>query len=69
MVHDSKAEVWDFSCNSISANKWPLWRMGVESAGVEFPFGEFSFLVLSVVIFTIGCVLIFTPKIRFNHNP
>lgn len=47
----------------------PLWRMGVESAGAEFPFGEFSFLVLSVVIFTIGCVLIFTPKIRFNHNP
>ena len=47
----------------------PLWRMGVETAGLEFPFGEFSFLVLSVVIFTIGCVLIFTPKIRFHHNP
>ena len=47
----------------------PLWRMGVESAGIRFPFGDFIFLVLSVVIFTIGCVLIFTPKIRFNHNP
>ena len=47
----------------------PLWRMGVESAGVEFPFGEFSFLVLSVVIFTVGCVLIFMPKIIFHHNP
>ena len=47
----------------------PLWRMGVESAGVEFPFGDFSFLVLSVVFFITGCVLIFTPKIRFRHNP
>ena len=47
----------------------PLWRMGVEIAGFEFPFGEFSFLVLSVVIFTVGCVLIFMPKIRFHHNP
>ena len=47
----------------------PLWRMGIESAGVEFPFGEFSFLVLSVVIFTIGCVMIFAPRIRFFHKP
>ena len=47
----------------------PLWRMGVESAGVDFPLGEFSFLVLSIMIFIIGCVLIFMPKIRFNHNP
>ena len=23
-MHDSKAEAWDFSCNSISANKWPI---------------------------------------------
>ena len=47
----------------------PLWRMGVESAGVEFPLGEFSFMVLSVVIFTFGCVLIFMPKVRFRQNP
>ena len=47
----------------------PLWRMGIETAGLEFPFGELRFLVLSLFNFTIGCVLIFTPKIRFHHNP
>tara|TARA_B100000676_G_scaffold293289_1_gene329853 strand:- start:85 stop:288 length:204 start_codon:yes stop_codon:yes gene_type:complete len=47
----------------------PLWKMAVESAGMEFPFGDFSFMVLSVTIFTIGCVMIFTPKIRFYDNP
>ena len=69
MVHDSKAEVWDFTCNSISANKWPFVEDGGRVGRSGVPIWRFSFLVLSVVIFTIGCVLIFTPKIRFNHNP
>ena len=47
----------------------PLWRMAVESMGMDFPFGDFSFMVLSVMIFTIGCVMIFAPKIRFFHKP
>ena len=47
----------------------PLWRMAVESMGMDFPFGEFSFMVLSVMIFTIGCVMILAPKIRFFHKP
>ncbi len=28
MGHDSKAEVWDFTCNTISANKWPFMEDG-----------------------------------------
>ena len=47
----------------------PLWRMAAESMGMDFPFGDFSFMVLSVMIFTIGCVMIFAPKIKFFHKP
>ena len=28
MVHDSKAEVWDFTCNIFLPINGPLWRMG-----------------------------------------
>ena len=35
--HDSKAEVWDFTCNTISADKWPFMEDGSRVCRIGVP--------------------------------
>ena len=47
----------------------PLLRMFMESRGVS-PFGELQFLGISLTMFIIGLLMIFTPqKMKFHSEP
>ena len=43
-MHDSKAEVWDFTCNTISANKWPFMEDGSRVRWSGVPIWRVQFL-------------------------
>ena len=44
MGHDSKAEVWDFTCSAISANKWPFMEDGSRVCRSGVPIWRVQFL-------------------------
>ena len=41
----------------------PLWRMAMESLGAPFQIGEFQFFGLSVLLFSLGALMLFSPRI------
>ena len=43
----------------------PLWRMLMDSMGAPIPMGEFQFLVFSLLMFVIGILMVFVPRIKF----
>ena len=47
----------------------PLWRMAMESLGTPIPLGELQFMLLSLVMFSMGAVMLMAPKLRFPSDP
>ncbi len=46
----------------------PLWRMIIQSMGMALPIGELQFLGVSIAIFVLGSMMIFTPEISFRSK-
>ena len=47
----------------------PLWRMAMESLGAPFQIGEFQFFGLSVLLFSVGALMLFSPRISLRQTP
>ena len=47
----------------------PLWRMAMESLGAPFQIGEFQFFGLSVLLFSLGALMLFSPRISLRQTP
>ena len=46
----------------------PLLRMLIESRGMPLPLGELQFLGVSIVMFIVGLLMIFTPRLRLHSD-
>lgn len=44
----------------------PLLRMTLNAFNVSFPFGDFLFFTLCIIMFIVGGVMTFTPKLKFE---
>ncbi|HIE63358.1 MAG: hypothetical protein CXT72_04860 [Methanobacteriota archaeon] len=42
----------------------PLWRMLAEIAGFPLNIGEVQFFILSIILFILGGIMTFTPKLK-----
>lgn len=46
----------------------PLLRMFMDTIGIPLPFGELQFLAISLAMFIIGTLMVFTPKMSFRSD-
>ncbi|MAV59940.1 MAG: hypothetical protein CND89_01065 [Marine Group II euryarchaeote MED-G38] len=44
----------------------PLLRMSLNAFNLSLPFGEFSFFTLCIIMFMVGGIMTFTPKLKFE---